>query len=233
MMRDIHPPELDPVALKLCRIGAVSVVLFVLTGIVAPMILLNGIDYDTELDGLGLIEHIAEHRLWWIALQNFTMGSMIFVIPPLIALYPALKQADGAVALVGIVLAISCQVLFMGYFPVVNGLTWVADRYAEATDPGYRAALVGGAEALVAQNAAYGTSDGIFALSIGLISWAMRRSVFDRVTVAAGFLAALLGIVMAFFKPWLGIHYLWWWAFQVIWFLGIGWRLYRLGWTRP
>lgn len=223
-------PDPEPQSLILYRIGAVSVLLFVATGIVAPMILLNSLDYDTELSGQDLIEFIGGHRLWWIALQNLTMGSMIFVIPPLLALYPALKAGDGAVALVGIVLAISCQVLFMAYFPVVNGLTWIADRYAEATDPVYRAALAGGAEALVAQNAAYGTSDGIFALSIGLISWAMRRSVFGRLTVVAGFIAAVLGIVMAFFKPWLGIHYLWWWLFQVLWFLGIGWRFYRLGW---
>lgn len=226
------PPDQGPQSLTLYRIGAVSVLFFVATGIVAPMILLNSLDYDTEQSGAALIAFIGAQRLWWIALQNLTMGSMVFVIPPLIALYPALKAGNGAAALIGIVLAISCQVLFMAYFPVVNGLTWIADRYAEATDPAYRAALAGGAEALVAQNAAYGTSDGIFALSIGVISWAMRRSVFDRVTVWSGFLAAVLGIVMAFFKPCLGIHYLWWWLFQVIWFLGIGWRFYRLGWSR-
>lgn len=49
-----------------------------------------------------------------------------------------------------------------------------------------------------------------------MISWAVLRSVFDRVTVAAGFLAAVSGIVLAFFKPWLGIHYLWWLLFQVV-----------------
>lgn len=223
-------PALDPHALRLYRIGAVSVALFVLTGIVVPMGLLNSLDYDTELNGAALIEFIGGHRLWWIALQNFTMGSMIFVIPPLLALYPALKSGDSGLALIGIVLAISCQVLFMAYFPVVNGLTWIADRYAETTDPTYRAALVGGAEALVAQNNAYGTSDGIFAVSIGLITWAMRGSVFGRVVLISGALAAFLGVTMAFFKPWLGIHYLWWWLFQVMWFLGIGVSLYRLGW---
>lgn len=230
MSRVVIPPDDQPTSRRLYAIGAVSVVLFVLTGIIAPMLILNSIDYDTELAGRDLIEHIGAHRLWWIALQNLTMGSMVFVIPALIALYPALKPVDAPVALVGIVLAISCQILFMAYFPVVNGLTWIADRYAEATDPAYRAALIGGAEALVAQNNAYGTSDGIFAASIGIISWAMRRSVFGRVTVAAGLLAAVSGIAMAFFKPWLGIHYLWWWLFQVTWFLGVGWTLFRLGW---
>lgn len=152
MTRAQFPPDDRPEARKFCRIGAVSVVFLVLTGILALMIILNSIAYDTELSGQGLIEHIAAHRLWWIALQNLTMGSMVFVIPPLLAALPALKPADGAVALVGIVLAVSRQVLFMAYVPVVNGLTWIADRYVAASDPGYRAALVGGAEALVAQN---------------------------------------------------------------------------------
>ena len=159
MPRVVIAPDGQPTARRLHATGSVSVVLFVLTGIIAPMIILNSY-YDTALTGLGLIEHIGAQRLWWIALQNRTMGSMVFVIPPLSALCPALKNVDAALDSVGIVLAISCQVLFMTHFPVVNGFTWIADRYAEATDPAYRAALIGGAEAFAAQHNAYAQATG-------------------------------------------------------------------------
>lgn len=233
MRNDAHfQPELSPTALRLYRIGAVSTVGFLIVGILAPMAILNSLDYDTEMAGRPLLEFIGAHRLWWIGLQTLTMGSMVFVIPPLIALYPILRNGDAAVAIVGIVLALSTQILFMAYFPVVNGFVWMADRYAETADPAYRDALAGGAEALVAQNNAYGTSDGIFAVSLAIISYAMRGTIVPRGVMLAGYLSALAGVVGALFKPQLGIHYLWWWVFFVIWFMWLGWIMARLGWGR-
>lgn len=204
--------------------------LFLVTGIVVPMILLNSLDYDANMSGEALAGFIGQHRLWWTALQNLTMGSMVFLIPTLVALYPALMHVERAWAALGVVLALSCQVLFMAYFPVVNGLGWIGDRYLEAADPAYRAALAGGAEALVAQNNAYGPSDTIFAVSVGIISLAMWRGVFPRWVAVAGFLTAVVGCGAAFLKPAIGIHYLWWWVFLVIWLIGAGVRLARLGW---
>ncbi|MEQ8403133.1 MAG: hypothetical protein RIE24_21485 [Silicimonas sp.] len=215
-------------ARRLYAIAAVSIVLFFLTGFVGPQALLQAVDYDTELAGRELIEFIGQHRVWWFALQNLTMGSMVFLIVPLIALWPALRHGDAAVAAVGIVLAVSCQVLFMAYFPVVNGLLWIADRYAEATDPDLRVALIGGAEALVAMNNAYGTSDGIFAASVGIIAHAMRRSVFSGWVIAVGYATGVVGVLAAFLKPALGIHYLWWWVLLIVWLVGVGLAFWRM-----
>lgn len=210
------------------RVGALSVIAFVIVGLVAPMVLLNALDYDTELSGRELIEFIGSHRAWWFVLQNLTMGSMVFLIIPLIALWPALRHGNAAVAAIGIILAVACQVLFMAYFPVVNGLLWIADRYAEATDAAARDALAGGAEALVAMNNAYGTSDGIFAASVAIIAHAMRRSPFPGWVVWVGYGTGIAGVLGAFLKPLIGIHYLWWWLFLLAWLVGVGLTFRRL-----
>ncbi|WP_421786586.1 hypothetical protein [Hyphobacterium sp.] len=224
--------DMHPQSRRLYRIASISVVLFVIVGMLAPPLILTSVEYDTELPGRELLEFIAGHRSWWIWLQTLTMGSMVFLIIPLMALYPALMHGERAVAGIGIVLAISCQVLFMAYFPVVNGLFYLSDRYVEATDPAYRASLVGGAEALVAMNNVYGTSDSIFAISIAIISYAMLNSVFARWIAYLGFFTCLAGLVGAALKGQLGILYLWWWAFFVVWFLAIGVKLAQLGWSR-
>ena len=232
MARNRIAADRHPGSLKLYRIGALSVPLFLLTGIVLPMVTLNWLDYDAEMAGEPLIAFIGQHRTWWFILQNLTMGSMVFLFPPLIALFPALMHADRAWAAIGVTLALACQILFMAYFPVVNGLGWLADRYVEAADPAYRAALSGGAEALVAQNNAYGPSDTIFAVSVGLIAVAMWRGEFPAWVAIAGFATALIGSGAAFFKPMIGIHYLWWWAALLVWLVGTGLTLWRLGSSR-
>jgi hypothetical protein len=117
----------------------------------------------------------------------------------------------------------------MAYFPVVNGLLWLADRYAEASDAAARSALAGGAEALVAMNNAYGTSDGIFAASVAIIAHAMRNSPFPRWVVAVGYATGFAGVLGAFLKPIIGIHYLWWWVFLIAWLIGVGLTFRRLG----
>lgn len=225
--------DLHPQSIRLYRIAAVSVVLFVIVGMIAPPLIITSVEYDTELPGKELLEFIAEHRSWWIWLQTLTMGSMVLLIIPLIALYPALMHGDRAVAAIGIVLAISCQILFMAYFPVVNGLFYLSDRYVEATDPAYRASLVGGAEALVAMNNVYGTSDSIFAISIAIISYAMLKSVFRRWIAYLGFFTCFAGLIGAMLKGELGILYLWWWAFFVVWFLAVGAKFAQLGRLAP
>jgi hypothetical protein len=230
-----HPradAETAPWAVSLYRVGSLSVLLFILLGRLAPMAILNSVDYDTELAGAPLRQFIGDHRLWWIWLQTLTMDSMVFLIVPLMALFPALMHVDAAWPAIGVIFAIACQVPLMAYFPVVNGLVWLADRYAEAFDPTARAALSGGAEALVARNNAYGTSDGIFALGFAVLSILMRRGPFPAWLAWIGILSGLAGIVGAFLKPALGIHYLWWWLGVMVWIAGIGWRFRRLGWPR-
>lgn len=171
LQEDAAPFDADASVGRLHRVAAASILLLFPTGFVGPQALVAMVDYDTELAGGGRIAFIGQNRIWRFAPQNLTMGSMVFLIVPLSALWPAPRHGDPVVAAVGIVLAVACQVLVMACFRVANGLLRIAQRHAEASDPAARTARVGGAEALVATNSADGTSDGIFALGIHYPWW--------------------------------------------------------------
>lgn len=222
----------DPSWKDLYRAGSVSILLFILLGEVVPFWLLISADYDATMNGKALLEYIAEHRTWWILLQTLVLGSCAFAIVPFMALYPALRHVNKSHAAIGVVLAISCQVLFLAYFPVVNGLFYLSDQYVAATDPAQRQALIGGAEALVAQNNVYGTSEAVFAVSILILSLVMLKSTFHRAVAYLGIVTAASALVGAALKPILGIAYLWWWLLFTAWFIAIGFKLYKLGWSR-
>lgn len=111
-----------------------------------------------------------------------------------IALYVALKHLNKSYAAIGAVAAIASQVLFLAYFPIVNGLLYLSDQYV-ATD-----------------------TDVV-----------MLKGVFHKGVAYLGittFIAAFIGGAL---KPIIGIGYLWWWALFMIWFIAVGWKLYRLG----
>lgn len=219
----------DPSWQSLYRAGCVCVPLFLIIGMLMPFILLTSVDYDTELNGANLLQYIGQHRLWWLVLQNMTMGSCAIAIIPFMALYPALKHANKSYAAIGVVLAISCQILFLTYLPIVNGLLYLSDEFVATLEPLRQQALVGGAEALVAQNNVYGPSDGLFALSIFILSLVMLKSTFPKAIAYLGIVTAAAGLIGAMLKPLFGILYLWWWLFFVFWFIAIAVQLYRLG----
>ena len=87
-------------------------------------------DYDTGLSGLGHLTYLAEHRTWWMVLQGLVLGANALLIPTFMALYPTLAPLDRSNTAIGVVLAISCMVLFIAYFPPVNGLVYLSDQYS-------------------------------------------------------------------------------------------------------
>lgn len=49
------------------------------------------------------------------------------------ALYVALRHLNKSYAAIGAIVAIACQILFLAYIPVVQGLAYLGDQYAAAT----------------------------------------------------------------------------------------------------
>lgn len=228
-----HVPESgpDPRWLKLYRAGSVCAWLYIISIIFTTSIFI-GSDYDTTLDGLGHLEYIAAHRTWWMILQGLVLGTNALLIVTFMALYPVLKHLDKSTTAIGVVLAISCMILFIAYFPPVNGLVYLSDQYVAATDPSARQALVGGAEALVAQMNVYGPSDTLLAISVLFISLVMLRGVFHKAIAYLGIATCAAGVVGATLKPVLGVTYLWWWLLFIVWLGAVAVKLLQLGWPR-
>lgn len=221
----------DPSWRLLYRMAAISVVLYIVLGIAIPPLMIVSIQYDAELNGIELLNFIAENRSWWIIIQGLVMGTAVLLIVMFAALYPALRHLEKNVLALGTVLGIGSQILYLAYFPVVNGLQYMSDQYVAASSELQRQALAAGAEALVAQNNAYGPSEAVMALAILLISIVMLKGVFPRWVAWLGMLALPAALIGGLLKSTLGIVYLWWWAIAVVWFIAVGFKFFELGWS--
>lgn len=236
-MTEPHPSDpashyrSDPGWKRLYRMAAVSVVLYIVLGIAIPPLMIVSIQYDAKLNGIELLNFIAENRSWWIVIQGLVMGTAVLLIVMFAALYPALQHLEKNLLAVGVVMGIGSQILYLAYFPVVNGLQYMSDQYVAASSEVQREALAAGAEALVAQNNAYGPSEAVMALAILLISIVMLKGVFPRWVAWLGMLALPAALIGGLLKSTLGIVYLWWWAIAVVWFVAVGFKFFQLGWS--
>jgi len=221
-----HLPDTSWKALY--RLGSVAAVLYVVLAVLIPLVLVVSVDYDFELDGAALLEFIAEHRTWWITLQGLVLGPSVMLIFAFAALYVALRQLEKTIAAIAALIAISSQILFLAYFPVVTGLAYLSDQFVAAVSPERRAALVGGAEALAAMNNAYGPSDTMIALGVLLYSLVMLKGVFRRSVAYLGMAVFVAAVIGAALKPVVGAAYLWWWALFVPWIIAVAIKLHTL-----
>ncbi|MBU2009771.1 MAG: hypothetical protein KJ624_08070 [Chloroflexi bacterium] len=219
----------DPSWKGLYKAGGISVALYIAIGIIAPAVLLLSSNYDASMDGIATLEYIAANKSWWITIQALTLGPSALAIVPFIALYAVLKHVNKSYAAIGVLLAIASEILFLAYFPVVNGLVYLSDKYVAATTTAQRTAFASAAEALVAQNNAYGPSEIVLAGGILIISLIMLKGVFHKGVAYLGIATFAAAIIGAALKPILAIAYLWWWALFMVWFAAVGWKLYRLG----
>lgn len=215
----------------LYRVGSIGAIAYIVSIILTTTMFIVS-DYDTGLSGLGHLTYIAEHRTWWMVLQGLVLGTNALLIPTFMALYPTLAPLDRSNTAIGVILAISCMVLFIAYFPPVNGLVYLSDQYVAAATPEAQSALAGGAEALVAQMNVYGPSDTLLGIAVLFISLAMRKSVFHKAIAYLGMATFVVSVVGASLKPTVGVAYLWWWLFFIVWLAAVARQLYQLGWPR-
>lgn len=221
-------PEADWTILY--RSGSICAFLYIVSIVITTSMFI-GSDYETTLDGTGHLEFIAAHRTWWIVLQGLVLGTNALLIVTFVALYPALSHLDKPTTTIGVVMGVSCMILFIAYFPPVNGLVYLSDQYVAASDLTHKRALAAGAEALVAQMNVYGPSDTLLAVSVLVISLVMLKGVFHQAVAYLGIVTFVAGIVGAMLKPILGVAYLWWWLFFIAWLGAVAAKLFKL--SRP
>lgn len=181
------------------------------------------------MDAAAILPFIASHRLWWIVEQTLTLGPSILAIVSFMALFVALKHVNKSYAAIGVVVAITCQILFVAYYPIVMGLVYLSDQYVVAT-AAQRLVLVYAAEGLLAQNAAFNPLyEPVFTVSILIISLVMRKGVFPKIVAYVGIIAFAACIIGQALIPIISIGYLWYYIFVLIGFILVAWRFYRLG----
>ncbi|UCH10754.1 MAG: hypothetical protein JSU61_02370 [Fidelibacterota bacterium] len=218
----------DPSWKTLYKLGGISALLYVVLSLIVPAFLVLIPKYDFKLEGSALLEFIASHKTWWIFLQSLVLETSIFAIVAFVALFVALKNINKSYALIGAVITVTCQILFMAYYPILLGLVYLSDQYLEGTEA-QRSLLAAAAEALIAQNNAFNPIyESLFAIGIMILSIVMLKGIFHKSVAYLGIAIAPIAIIAMSLWSVVWIGYFWWWAFFAVWFCAVGWKLYSL-----
>ncbi len=215
----------------LYRIGGISAWLYVIVALIIPFFLyVDNTALSHMYRGEDIIHLInTKGHLWWIVLQTTVLCASFFAIITFTALFFSLKNVQKSYAIVGCMLGIVIHILFVAYYPVLLGLGYIADHYMIAIES-EKEELSAAAASLIAINNAFNPLyESVFAVSIFLVSIAMLKGVFRKLEAYLGVFTAISAFVALSLWGVIGLGYFWWWVFFIIWFLIVGWRLFRLG----
>ncbi len=222
MKRETVTP--DPAWKSLYGAGAVSSllvgVLFIVTFLL--FFVLGPTPTTTE----ALLKQIAANRATFIAFQGVSVVAFILVIPTILALYAALKEINKSYMLIAATLfGISITlVLGSGFLPF--GLLTLSDKYAAAATDAQRAVYVTAAEAVQANSAGGPASGLLVAVAFIIIGLVMLKGIFDKATA---YLGIVLGIIFFVSNiPVLGFLFVVIIPAVAVWFLAVGFRLYKI-----
>ena len=180
--------------------------------------------------GRDVLEYITTNGIaWWMILQSLVLCASFFAIITFAALFLVLKHVHKSMALVGTIIAVVIHILFIAYYPMTLGLSFLAEHYQTVSGT-QQASLATAAEALLAMNNAFNpVYESVFAISIAILSVVMLKGVFSKMVGYIGILTAICAIVALSLFSVIGIGYFWWWIVFNVWFIAVGWKLYRLG----
>ena len=106
---------------------------------------------------------------------------------------------------------------------------YLSDQYVAATTDTQHTALATAAEGLIAAANAVAAAGILTAIGILIISLVMLKGVFHKGVAYVGIITGTLGIMSEALRPILGPGYLVYGILLPIWFIAVGWKLYRLG----
>ncbi len=209
--------------------GGITAILYVILAVVAPAVMVIAGKYDFSMDSAAMLKFIAANKVWWIVLQTLVLGTSILAVITFAALFLSLKHINKSLAGVGSLCAIVLQILFLAYYPVLLGLSYLSDQYAAATGE-RETIIIAAAEALLAQNNAFNPLyESVFAVGILLISLVMLKGVYHKSAAYIGISIAPAAVIALSLWSVIGINYFWWWILFIIWFTMVGLKLLRLG----
>ena len=216
----------------LYKAGGISALLYVLLSLVIPTVQVLTMDFfssTAEYEGIEFLQYIAENRFWWFFVQTVVLGTSILAIVAFVALFVALKHLNKNMAALGAVIAVTCELLFMAYYPVLLGTIYLSDKFVTASAD-QQILLGAAADALMAINNAFNPLyESLFGISILFFSLAMLKGGFHKSIAYLGIVTCLASIIALSLWPVLNVAYFWWWTLFVIWFIAVGWKLYQLG----
>jgi hypothetical protein len=182
--------------------------------------------------GTATLDYIAGHRTLYIVHQQLWLVPGVFGMVTYLALYPALKHLDRALAALGAVVGGSASALTLAIPTTTTGapaLVYLSNQFMATTDPARRAALAAAAETLIAQNRTTVVVGPLTTVGLLIVSIVMRKGVFPRAVAYLGIAVGVLGIASEALRFVTEGLYGVYGVLLPVWMGAVGWTLYRLG----
>ena len=222
----------DPSWRGLYRAGSVSAALFVVL-VIVPLVLIFTTSQPPISGGAATLQYIASHKFVYLTELVSFVGLSVPAMVVFLALYAALKHLNKSYAALGALLGIASEVAALTYNSspqsLNSGLLYLSDQYMAATTAAQRIALATAAEGLIAVANAVAAAGILTAIGILIISLVMLKGVFHKGVAYLGIVTGVLGIISEPLRPILGLGYAVYGLLLPIWFIAVGWKLYRLG----
>jgi hypothetical protein len=220
----------DPSWRSLYRIGGICAILAGVLYIAA--LVLDFIVPPAPLsDGAATLQYIASHRSFYILEQTLWLAPSVLLMVAFLALPVALKYLNKSYAAIGALIGIASWALSLAW-PTTGGgghaLVYLSDHYMAATSAAQRAAFAAAAEGFLAQNTIPTIIGILQPVGILILSLVMLKGVFHKSVASLGIVTGILGIVSETLRPIMGISYAVYGVLLILWFLVIGWNLFRL-----
>ncbi len=225
----------DPSWSGLYRAGSVAAALFVVL-VIVPLVLIFTTPQPPISGGAATLQYIASHKFVYLTEFVSFVGLSVPAMVVFLALYAALKHLSKSYAALGALLGIASEVAALAYNSspqsLSGGLLFLSDQYGAVTTSAQHTALATAAESLIAMANGVGAAGILTAIGILILSLVMLKGVFHKGVASLGVVTGVLGIVCEALRPLLGIGYAVYGLLLPIWFLAVGWKLYKLGSSR-
>jgi hypothetical protein len=222
----------DPSWRGLYRAGSISAALYVIL-VIVPLVLLFTTPQPPSAGGAATLQYIAANKLVYIIELVSFVGLSVPAMVVFLALYAALKHLNKSYAALGAFIGIASEVVALAYNSSPQslnaGLVYLSDQYVAATTAAQHIAFATAAEGLIAVTNGVNAAGILTATGILVISLVMLKGVFHKGFAYVGIITGALGIFSEAIRPILGIGYIVYGLLLPIWFLVVGWKLYRLG----
>lgn len=220
---------LDPSWRGLYRAGSISAVLFVVLTVVA--IVLDLTTPPPVSGGVATLRFIAQNRSIYMLEQALWLVPGVFAMLVFLALYVALKHLNKSYAALGALVGGVAWALTLAIPTTSRGapaLVYLSDQYAASTTDAQRSAFATAAEGLIAQNNTPTIPGILTTVGLLIVSLVMLKGVFHRGVAYLGVATGILGIASEALRFVVPAGYVVYGLLLLIWFLTVGWQLYRL-----
>lgn len=182
--------------------------------------------------GVATLQYIASNRSLYILGQTLWLVPSVLLMVVFLALPIALKHLNKSYAAIGALIGIASWALTLAW-PTTGGgghvLVYLSDQFIAATSAAQRATFAAAAEGFIAQNTIPTIIGILEPMGILILSLLMLKGVFHKGVAYFGIVTGILGIVSEALRPILGVGYALYGVLLIVWFLVIGWNLFRLG----